>query len=98
MRGFFLTLTILSLVATGGVFAWRTLAPEGPPAYSSAPSGGGLRDSLREFQEERRAAREERRAERRQASQRQDWAMIASIASSIISALAAVAQAILSRR
>jgi hypothetical protein len=97
MRGFFFTLMILSLVATGGVAAWRYLAPEGPPAYSSAPSGP-IREGLREFREDRREAREARRAERREASQRQDWAMIASIASSIVSALAAIAQAMFSRR
>ncbi len=91
MRGFFLTLTILSLLATGGIFAWRTFAPEGAPTISSAPapSSAPIRDGVRQSREDRRAARQERR----QASQRQDWAMIASVASSIVSALAALLQA-----
>ncbi len=86
MRGFFLTLTILSLLATGGIFAWRTFAPEGGTVYTSAPSTAPAKDATRD---DRLAARQERP----QASQRQDWAMIASVASSIVSALAALLQA-----
>ncbi|MBC8049950.1 MAG: hypothetical protein H7X92_07380 [Chitinophagales bacterium] len=89
MRGFLLTLTILSLLATGGIFAWRTLAPEGPETFSSAQSDRPIRDGVREFREQRRAERQERR----QASARQDWAMIASVGSSIVSAIAALLQA-----
>ncbi|MDZ4792519.1 MAG: hypothetical protein SGJ17_15165 [Hyphomicrobiales bacterium] len=68
MRGFLVTLTILSLLATGGIFAWRTLAPGGPESFSSLQSDRPVRDGVREFREQRRADRQERR----QASARQD--------------------------
>lgn len=91
MRRFFMTIFVLSLLATAGTLYWRAYLPEEPaPAGTTrglngdqapgAPSAGGAP------------------ATDRTASARQDLAVTISIWSSVISAVAAVLQTLLTAR
>ncbi len=91
MRRFFVSLFVVSLVAAGGTYYWRTNFPEGTPLAASEPLSGQTR-SLRP--EEKAAPSVVEKAP----SERQDLAMTVSIISSVVSALAAVAQAWFARR
>jgi hypothetical protein len=100
MRRFFTVLFILSLIATAGAFYWRTFLPEAkvPVANSTversapeaAPSAGEA--SRRSF------GSEQLREFIKTPSDRQNLALTISILSSIISAVAAVAQTWLTAR
>ncbi len=100
MRRFFAVLFILSVIATAGAFYWRTFlpearvpvadatieryAPEAAPGAGEASRRGFGSDQLREFI--------------KTPSGRQNLALTISILSSIISAVAAVAQTWLTAR
>jgi hypothetical protein len=88
MRRFFVSLFIVSLLAVGGTYYWRTYYPE---ALSAAPVSGQLR-SLAPGEKAHRTVAE------RAPSDRQDLAMMVSVVSSLVSAAAAVAQAWYARR
>jgi hypothetical protein len=92
MRRFFVGLFIISLCAAGGTWYWKTYYPEGHAtvATRSLPSN---RDDVRAFHRPNTREMMEPRS-----SGRQDMAMTISILSSVISALAAVAQAWFARR
>lgn len=92
MRRFFVGLFIISLCAAGGAWYWKTYYPEGHAtvATRSLPSNSG---NVRSF---RRPNTREMMVPK--SSGRQDMAMTISILSSVISALAAVAQAWFARR
>jgi hypothetical protein len=86
MRRFFIAVFVLSLIASAAALYWRTYLPEATfaveDASPAAPSGDATRSlsterSLREF---------------KAPSSRQDLALTISILSSIISAIAALAQ------
>jgi hypothetical protein len=85
MRRFFIAVFVLSLIASAAALYWRTYLPETTvveDAAPAAPSGEARRGfsterSLREF---------------KAPSSRQDLALTISILSSIISAIAALAQ------
>ena len=86
MRRFFIAVFILSLIASAAALYWRTFLPEATVAVEdaapAAPSGEATRSlsterSLRAF---------------KAPSDRQDLALTISILSSIISAIAALAQ------
>lgn len=93
MRRFFIALFVISLIATAGTLYWRTYMPERPAPvvaqreFRSAPSDatdGRARESLPTVE--------------RTASERQDLAVTISIISSVVSALAAVIQTLLTAR
>jgi hypothetical protein len=92
MRRFFMMLFVLSLFATAGTLYWRTYlpevaAPQSAPAtrgYSGDRGPNGQTGSLREAS--------------RHPSDRQDMAVTISILSSVISAIAAVVQTLLTAR
>jgi hypothetical protein len=94
MRRFFIVLFVLSLMATAAAVYWQTYLPEASVLVSadrnrSAPGAGGDQGapaarSVREFA--------------KQPSDRQNMAVTISILSSIISAVAAVAQTWLTAR
>jgi hypothetical protein len=95
MRRFFILLLILSLGATAGVLYWRTYMPEGgAPTVSSRESG----PASRSLGAPDTASRSGAPAASPQASGRQDLALTVSIVTSIISALAALAQTWLTAR
>ncbi|MEJ2125356.1 MAG: hypothetical protein P8Y47_11280, partial [Alphaproteobacteria bacterium] len=77
---------IVSRCAAGGTWYWKTYYPEGgrPSIHATPPSNGAMR-SLR--------APSAREMMTPRSSGRQDLAMTVSILSSVVSALAAVAQA-----
>ena len=93
MRRFFIVLFVLSLLATAAAVYWQTYLPElSVPVLADrtrAPGAGGDQEaptarSVREFA--------------KQPSDRQNMAVMISILSSIISAVAAVAQTWLTAR
>ena len=87
MRRFFVSLFIVSLLAAGGTYYWRTQHPEGTVV---APMSGDARAL---------SSREKARTKAEKApSERQDTAMMISVVSSVISALAAILQAWFTRR
>jgi hypothetical protein len=95
MRRLFILLFILSLGATAAALYWRTVMPEAmmvsrerPAATRSATPSDGSRPP----------AYAPGAGVHRVASDRQDWAVTISIASSIISALAALVQTWLTAR
>lgn len=91
MRRFFIALFIISLCAAGGTWYWKTYHPEGTVlATRSLPDS---RDGARAF---RSPNTREMMAPR--SSDRQDLAVTVSILSSVVSALAAMAQAWFARR
>lgn len=94
MRRFLVTFFVLSIIATGGAFYWRTYLPEGPAAVARP-----MTQSARPSSELSRGAdRAEPREVHKKASDRQDMAMIISIVSSVISAIAALAQTLITAR
>ena len=92
MRRFFITLFVLSLLATAGTYYWRTYLPE-VAAPQSAPQTRGYSGD-----EAPSPGPRSRSAEGRQPSDRQDMAVTISILSSVISAIAAVLQTLLTAR
>lgn len=91
MRRFFIWLFVLSIIATGVTFYWRTYLPENTVAqtsqtrgYNRDPGSGGAPPTISISQSE--------------PSERQDLAMTISILSSVISALAALMQTWLTAR
>lgn len=89
MRRFFIVLFVFSLLATAGTYYWRTYMPEGE-VIAFAPQA-----ETRSFQERAPGGAPEGSAGRlvlQEPSERQDLAVTISIVSSIISALAAIAQ------
>jgi hypothetical protein len=97
MRKFFVGLFIVSLLAVGGTYYWRTYHPESNSAEelriaaSRSPQKSLARDKAEE-------AIRNASAQVDVPSQRQDWAMIISVVSSIVSALGAMAQVWLTHR
>jgi hypothetical protein len=95
MRRFFISLFVISLLATAGTVFWRTYAPEGldyrttSAERSFVPDGSTDRPSARAY---RREPADEK------PSERQDLALMLSIASSVISAVAALVQTWLTAR
>ena len=94
MRRFFIVLFVLSLLATAAAVYWQTYLPEASVLVSAdrtlrAPGAGG--------DQEAPAARSAREFAK-QPSDRQNMAVTISILSSIISAVAAVAQTWLTAR
>ena len=88
MRRFFMSLLILSLFATVGTLYWRTYLPETPvPASGGATRGGPEEADGRPGGGVSFAP-----------SDRQDMAVTISIVSSIVSAIAAVLQTLLTAR
>jgi hypothetical protein len=92
MRRFFITLLVLSLFATAGTLYWRTFLPE-VSAPQSAPATRGLSG-----EQGPGAGTGSARDAARMPSDRQDMAVTISILSSVISAVAAVAQTLLTAR
>jgi hypothetical protein len=97
MRRFFTVLFVLSIIATAGAFYWRTYLPEGGVPVASErsfnPPSAGSAD-----QDSSAEAPQSLRERIRQPSDRQDLAVTISILSSIISAVAALAQTWLTAR
>ncbi len=91
MRRFFVTLFVVSLIAAGGAYYWRTNFPEGTAFLAKRPPSGQMRGLT---PGEKAAPSTLQRAP----SERQDLAVTISIVSSLVSALAAVAQAWFTRR
>lgn len=90
MRRFFIGLFIVSLLAAGGAYYWRTYHPESVAARAPSMETG---PSMRTLGREKSSLTAEKAP-----SERQDWAMMISVASSIISALGAVMQVWLTHR
>lgn len=89
MRRFFIALFLISIVATGGAYYWRTYLPE---ATTITLNKSQSREIAPGEQEAAPSARSRSFEELKEPSQRQDLAMTISILSSVISALAAVVQ------
>jgi hypothetical protein len=95
MRRLFIMLFVLSLGATSAALYWRTFLPESMTASQERPvTTRGATPSDRSVP----PAYAPGAGTRRVASGRQDWAVTISIASSIISALAALVQTWLTAR
>lgn len=94
MRNFFIGLLILSLLAVGGTYYWRTYLPEKVAPQELTMGGTRSVAASRDKSNPSLSAGPQEKAP----SDRQDWAMIISIASSIISALGAMAQVWLQAR
>lgn len=94
MRRFFMTIFVLSLLATAGAWYWRTYLPE-ETISSSAPATRGLNGDQAPGSPSAGGASA---GEDRTASARQDLAVTISIWSSVISAIAAVLQTLLTAR
>jgi hypothetical protein len=92
MRRFFIALFIVSLCAAGGTWYWKTYHPEGSATIATRSLPGNS-DGVRAFRSPSAREMMEPRS-----SGRQDMAMTISIMSSVISAMAAVAQAWFARR
>jgi hypothetical protein len=91
MRRFIIGLFIISLCAVGGTWYWKTYYPEDKiVAMRTVPHSRGMERSLTDPNAHEMMAP--------RSSGRQDMAMTISILSSVISALAAVAQAWFARR
>jgi hypothetical protein len=93
MRRFFITIFVLSLLATAGTWYWRTYLPE-ESASASAPATRGLSGDQAPGAPSAGGAP----AGEGVASARQDLAVTISIWSSVISAIAAVLQTLLTAR
>ncbi len=91
MRRFFISLFVLSLIATAGAYYWRTYQPE--VAVSVEPGARTFSPGDQEAGPEARSSRVERVP-----SDRQDLAVTISIWSSVISAIAAILQTWLTAR
>ena len=92
MRRFFIFLFVVSIFATAGALYWRTYLPEIQPPAASEPTTRSVEkntDGTASTRSVRGLA---------QPSDRQDLAVTISILSSIISALAALAQTWLTAR
>ena len=92
MRRFFVSLFVISLLATAGTFYWRTYLPEATGVLQipeAAPRGVTGDDAV---------ARSYREVTTKAPSSRQDLAVTISILSSIISAAAALLQTWLTAR
>ena len=87
MSRFFVVLLILSLCATAASLYWRSTMPEGIARVAAQGGARSMAPYTASRPAEVRAARSERAA-----SDRQDLAVTISIASSIVSALAALVQ------
>ena len=100
MRRFFIILFLISAIATGTIYYWRTYQPEetvvaAAPASPEAESADER--SLHSFSTESVSPRAAP-VVTREPSQRQDLAMIVSVVSSIVSALAAIFQTFLAAK
>lgn len=96
MRRFFITVFILSLVATAGALYWRTYLPEAAIPQSASersivPGDDGSASPSESVAPELRSDRSLRDFVKAP-SERQDLAVTISIVSSVISALAALLQ------
>lgn len=94
MRNFFIGLLIMSLLAVGGAYYWRVYYPESRQELVVTATRKVEIENGDQNRSYMKAAPEEQKAP----SERQDWAMIISVASSIISALGAAAQVWLTHR
>jgi hypothetical protein len=92
MRRFFMTLFVLSLFATAGTLYWRTYLPEAA-APQSAPATRGFSGDRSPNGQNGPVGEASP-----QPSDRQDMAVTISILSSVISAIAAVVQTLLTAR
>ena len=102
MRRFFTVLFLVSVVATGATYYWRTYQPELTVA-ASAPQADDSADATAEKRSFSRRSLDAPSAQsypsvERQPSERQDMAMMISLVSSVISALAAIFQTLLTAR
>ena len=97
MRRFFITLFVLSLIATAGAWYWRTYLPEKTVAETSSKFNRNFQPNS-EGQESGSPQAQSFRDIAKAPSERQDLAVTISIVSSIISALAAVLQTWLAAR
>lgn len=107
MRRFFTVLFLVSLVATGAAYYWRTFQPEGtlvaaqepaPMAEDSADGADKRSFSPRSSGGPEALSRESSRFTMKEPSERQDMAMMISLVSSVISAIAAIFQTWLTAR
>jgi hypothetical protein len=98
MRRFLISLFVLSIIATAGVYYWRTYLPEASvqaPASETAPGDAATDRATRSLP---KSFGTETTRTFKAPSERQDLAMMISILSSVISAVAAVAQTLLTAR
>ncbi len=100
MTRFFVILFVLSLLASGGIYYWKTQHPEGDivsgSSPSSAPSTNEANSKSTGVEESVPAAKDLKQAARkaiRQASKTQDLAGLISIAGSILSGFGALLSA-----
>jgi hypothetical protein len=98
MRRFFITLFILSLIATAAAITWRTYSPEGRAPMVQADRAPSTRSASPADRNEARRAPGTTPSAETAASDRQDWAVTVSIVSSVVSALAALFQTWLTAR
>ncbi|HKJ62251.1 MAG TPA: hypothetical protein VKA94_09705 [Hyphomicrobiales bacterium] len=104
MRRFFTVLFIVSIVATGFTYYWRTYQPEETVAASEPQADDGSGASAENRSYSRRSlspdafSTESYPASAKEPSDRQDLAMMISLVSSVISALAAIFQTWLTSR
>ena len=95
MTRFFVILFVLSILASGGIYYWKTQHPEGDVVSGSSPSSapstdsGGTEESVTTSKDLKTAARKAIR----QASKTQDLASLISIAGSILSGFGALLSA-----
>ncbi|WP_125461723.1 MULTISPECIES: hypothetical protein [Rhodomicrobium] len=93
MRRFFRFLFVVSIIATAGALYWRTFLPEAGAPTASQPQLRGIEKSPDGTGPAERSFRSDAKP-----SERQDLAVTISILSSIISAVAALAQTWLTAR
>lgn len=98
MRRFFIAIFVLSLLATAGAWYWRTYLPEASVASREAPATRGLNGDQAPGGAGGGGGSGTMGGEDRTASARQDLAVTISIWSSVISAIAAVLQTLLTAR
>ncbi len=96
MTRFFVILFVLSLLASGATYYWKTQLPEGDIVSEAAPSASANSKSTGVVEESVPAAKDLKQAARkaiRQASKTQDLASLISIAGSVLSGFGAVLSA-----
>ncbi|MBX2805629.1 MAG: hypothetical protein KTR19_06635 [Hyphomicrobiales bacterium] len=92
MRRFFSVLFLVSIMATGAAYYWRTYQPEQTVAASAPAAEDSAETSAQRRGFGTRSLSPENVTVVREPSDRQDMAMMISLISSVISALAAVFQ------
>jgi hypothetical protein len=92
MRCFFIAVFVLSVIASAAALYWRTYLPEASVAVDAPAPSASDAESSRKFSPERSLR------SLKAPSDRQDLALTISILSSVISALAALAQTWLTAR